>query len=241
MTDVDACRRFTAIFHEHHRRVFAYAVGRAGREHADDVVAETFLVAWRRLADVPAKPLPWLLGVARNVVHERYRDQVRQSALAAELRAWVREAEEDVAEHVTDRAAVLVALAALGDADREILTLVAWHGLAARDAARVVGCSTATFFVRLHRTYRMLAGVPGIEFLGKVVDQGGRSGFAVAYTRRGDAGWGQLRLVIDPGTGTVLAEESWFLGKAANAGSGTLMSFTLVLRTGYTNDAAPTA
>jgi hypothetical protein len=89
-------------------------------------------------------------------------------------------------------------------------------------------------------TYRMLAGVPGIEFLGKVVDQGGRSGFAVAYTRRGDAGWGQLRLVIDPGTGTVLAEESWFLGKAGNAGSGTLMSFTFVLRTGYTNDAAPT-
>ena len=89
-------------------------------------------------------------------------------------------------------------------------------------------------------TYRMLAGVPGIELLGKVADQGGRSGFAVAYTRRGDAGWGQLRLVIDPGTGTVLAEESWFLGKTGNAGSGTLMSFTLVLRTGYTNDAAPT-
>jgi RNA polymerase sigma-70 factor, ECF subfamily len=163
VTDVDASRRFTAVFHEHHRRVFAYAVGRAGREHADDVVAETFLVAWRRLADVPANPLPWLLGVARNVVHERYRDQVRQSALAAEMRAWVREAEEDVAEHVTDRAAVLLALAALGDADREILTLIAWHGLAARDAARVVGCSTATFFVRLHRARKRLQDALGVD------------------------------------------------------------------------------
>ncbi|GAA0924668.1 DNA-directed RNA polymerase sigma-70 factor [Virgisporangium aurantiacum] len=143
--------------------MFAYAVGRAGREHADDVVAETFLVAWRRLADVPANPLPWLLGVARNVVHERYRDQVRQSALAAEMRAWVREAEEDVAEHVTDRAAVLLALAALGDADREILTLTAWHGLAARDAARVVGCSTATFFVRLHRARKRLQDALGVD------------------------------------------------------------------------------
>ena len=57
-------------------------------------------------------------------------------------------------------------------------------------------------------------------------------------TRRGDAGWGQIRLIIDPGTGTVLAEESWFLG--SDRSSATLMSFTLVLRTGYTNDAAPT-
>ncbi|GAA0924676.1 CU044_5270 family protein [Virgisporangium aurantiacum] len=86
--------------------------------------------------------------------------------------------------------------------------------------------------------YRMLADVPGIELLGKVVDQGGRSGFAVAYTRRGDAGWGQIRLIIDQGTGSVLAEESWFLG--SDRSSATLMSFTLVLRTGYTNDAAPT-
>ena len=89
-------------------------------------------------------------------------------------------------------------------------------------------------------TYQMLAGVSGIELLGKVADQGGRPGFAVAYTRRGDAGLGQIRLIIDPGTGTVLAEESWFLGNDRNAGSGTLMSFTLILRTGYTNDAAPT-
>jgi hypothetical protein len=90
-------------------------------------------------------------------------------------------------------------------------------------------------------TYRMLAGVPGIDLLGKVADQGGRSGFAVAYTRRGDGGWGQLRLVIDPGTGAVLAEESWFLGSVERGDSATLMSWTLILRTGYTNDAPPTA
>ena len=163
MTDVEASRRFTAIFHEHHPRVFAYVVSRAGRERADDVVAETFLVAWRRLDDVPANPLPWLLGVARNVIHERYRDEVRQSALAAEMRAWVREAEDDVADHVTDRAADLVALAALCVADREVLTHTAWHGLSARDAARVVGCSTATFFVRLHRARKRLQDALGVD------------------------------------------------------------------------------
>jgi RNA polymerase sigma-70 factor (ECF subfamily) len=51
---------------------------------------------------------------------------------------------------------VLAALARLGDADRELLTLVAWHGLSPREAARVVGCSAATYFVRLHRARRRL-------------------------------------------------------------------------------------
>ena len=153
MTDAE---RFTSIYDAHHRQVYAYAVTRAGRAHADDVVADTFLVAWRRVRDIPAAPLPWLLGVARNVAREQYRDEARQAAVAAELRAWVREAEDDVAEHVTDRAAVLVALAGLGEDDREVLTLTAWHGLTARAAAQVVGCSTATFFVRLHRARKRL-------------------------------------------------------------------------------------
>ena len=95
MTDAE---RFTRMYDAHHRRVYAYAVTRAGREHADDVVGDTFLVAWRRVREIPATPLPWLLGVARNVARERYRDEARQAAIAAELRAWVREAEDDVAE-----------------------------------------------------------------------------------------------------------------------------------------------
>ncbi|GAA3198713.1 RNA polymerase sigma factor [Dactylosporangium siamense] len=153
MTDAE---RFTSIYDAHHRQVYGYAVTRAGREHADDVVADTFLVAWRRVREIPATPLPWLLGVARNVARERFRDEVRQGAIAAELRTWIREAEDDVAEHVTDRAAVLHALSGLSEDDRELLTLTAWHGLSARDAARVVGCSTATFFVRLHRARKRL-------------------------------------------------------------------------------------
>lgn len=156
MTQPDDSRRFTAIYSAHHRQVYAYAVGRAGRDLADDVVGDTFLVAWRRLDVVPAAALPWLLGVARNVIRDRYRDEVRQADVAAELRAWVDEAERDVADGVTERAAVLTALGRLGEQDRELLTLVAWHGLAAREAARVVGCSTATYFVRLHRARRRL-------------------------------------------------------------------------------------
>lgn len=156
MTEDDATSRFTAIYSAHHDQVYAYAVSRAGRQLADDVVSETFLRAWHRVSAVPAVPLPWLLGVARNVVRERYRDEARQTGLAAELRAWAEQEQADVADGVAEKAAVLAALARLGDADRELLTLVAWHGLSPREAARVVGCSAATYFVRLHRARRRL-------------------------------------------------------------------------------------
>ncbi|MGW4501117.1 RNA polymerase sigma factor [Micromonospora sp. NPDC004336] len=159
--DAEANSRFTALYAAHHARVYAYAVSRVGRQLADDVASETFLVAWRKLATVPAAPLPWLLGVARNAVRERYRDEDRQASLAAELRAWVDEASEDVATGVAERAEVLAALARLSEDDRELLTLVAWHELSSREAARVVGCSTATFFVRLHRARKRLRAALG--------------------------------------------------------------------------------
>ncbi|HTJ39434.1 MAG TPA: sigma-70 family RNA polymerase sigma factor [Dactylosporangium sp.] len=152
----DPSARFAALYAAHYRQVYAYAVTRAGRDAAEDVASETFLVAWRRFADLPGAALPWLLGVARNVAREKYRDAARQASLAAELRAWADEAGADVADGIAERAATLAALSALSDSDRELLTLLAWHGLSARDAARVVGCSTATFFVRLHRARKRL-------------------------------------------------------------------------------------
>ncbi|GAB3828097.1 CU044_5270 family protein [Dactylosporangium cerinum] len=89
--------------------------------------------------------------------------------------------------------------------------------------------------------YRMLADLQGVDFLGVVQDRQGRSGMAVAFTRRGDGGWGQQRLIVDPGTGRALAQESWFLGSAATpAGPGTLMSWTVYVRAGFTDEAAPT-
>ena len=153
----DAEQIFTAVYEAHHRQVYAYAVARVGRDLADEVVADTFLVAWRRYGSLPrGEPLPWLLAVARNVVRERSRAEVRQQAVAAELRAWIGDAVADVADGVTERAAVLAALAKLSEDDRELLTLVAWHGLKPAAAATVVGCSTATYFVRLHRARRRL-------------------------------------------------------------------------------------
>src|SRR6516164_8128690 len=159
LTDQAAIERFQALYAEHHARVYAYAVSRVGRQLADEVVSEVFLVAWRRLADVPAPALPWLLTVARNTASSQFRGSARQRSIGAELRAWATEAElsePDVADAVSERLSVLTALAALPEADRELLTLVAWHGLKPNEAARVVGCSTAAYFVRLHRARRRL-------------------------------------------------------------------------------------
>lgn len=159
MTEQDAIRRFTALYEQTRSRVYAFAVSHAGRQLADEIVSEVYLVAWRRLADIPRPELPWLLAVARNVSAQQFRSTVRQRSIAAELRAWTTEVEltaGDVGEQVAERQAVLAALATLSAPDRDLLTLVAWHGLTPAQAARVVGCSTAAYFVRLHRARRRL-------------------------------------------------------------------------------------
>lgn len=158
MPEQDPAQRFTALYDQHYPRVFAYLVSRAGRHIAEEAASETFIVAWRRLDSIPTGAVvPWLLVVARNVLRDSYRKEVRRAELAAELERWADAAEltsGDIAEHVTDRAQALRVLARMSDADRELLTLVAWHGLTPAAAAQVVGCSPATFTVRLHRARR---------------------------------------------------------------------------------------
>lgn len=155
--------RFTDLYVEHYPRVFAYLVSRAGRQVAEEAASDTFAVAWRRFAELPAAPLPWLLGVARNVLRESYRARLRSEALTAELQGWAQKAADDVADGVVERAQVLRALGELPDDDTELLTLVAWHGLTTGEAAQVLGCTKATFFVRLHRARRRLERVLAVD------------------------------------------------------------------------------
>lgn len=146
------------MYDESYVRLLGYALGYVNRASAEEIVSETFLIAWRRLSDVPSRELPWLFGVARNLIRERYRADQRLRTLCAELGAEGLTGQHvgDVAERVADRAAALQALAELPDADRELLTLLAWHGLTNAEAAQVLGCSTATLLVRLHRARRRL-------------------------------------------------------------------------------------
>ena len=145
--------RFEAMFRSQSPRVFAYALRHTDPASAHDVVSEVFLVAWRRIADLPAEPLPWLLVTARNTLSNQRRSLGRRTKLVDRVAALDRvaaaaPAAEDAA---VDRAAMLDALAELSVREREALLLVAWDGLNATQAAEVAGCSRRAFEVRLSR------------------------------------------------------------------------------------------
>ncbi|MFI9485173.1 RNA polymerase sigma factor [Promicromonospora sp. NPDC052451] len=149
-------------------RVQAYALRHVDPHDAQEVVSETFLVAWRRLADLPGDPLPWLLVVARNVVHNQRRAARRRSAAEMELVRLERvtRAAEDTGVTVGQREAMIAALVRLAPKDREALLLTGWDGLAPADAARVAGCSVAAFKMRLSRARRRLeSGADGVAGL----------------------------------------------------------------------------
>jgi RNA polymerase sigma-70 factor (ECF subfamily) len=147
-------RDFEQLWDRHHRRVHAYALRRTDPASAQDVVSETFLVAWRRRAELPADELPWLLGVARLVLANHARSRRRQDALA---RTFIDQAARMHADPADVDHEVLRAIAALEADDREALILVGWDGLRPAEAALVVGCSPPTFRVRLLRARRRLA------------------------------------------------------------------------------------
>jgi RNA polymerase sigma factor (sigma-70 family) len=151
--------RFELLYRKHFRAVLRYGLARLDPERAKDVVAETFLIAWRRLDDVPSEPAAWLYGVARKVISGELRAEGRREALTARL-AVARDREDgpaDPADQIAQRDLALVALARLGELDREVLKLIAWDGLSAGLAAQALGISQLNFAVRLHRARRRLA------------------------------------------------------------------------------------
>ena len=157
-TEDDA--RLDALWRAHAVRVHAYALRHTEPDAAQEVLSETFLIAWRRLPDVPDDALPWLIVVARNLLANARRTQVRDRLLAAELTRL--EAAAPLAASAPETVAIerdllLRGLAALSEVEREALLLTAWDGLAPAAAALVAGCTTAAFHVRLHRARRRLA------------------------------------------------------------------------------------
>jgi RNA polymerase sigma-70 factor (ECF subfamily) len=154
MDDLDRRRRVEALFAEHSAAVRAYAARRVPAATADDVVSDVFVVAWRRLDDVPDDGLPWLLGCAQRIIANQRRSVRRQAALRERLS---RERTGAPGGHPIGDSVLADALAALSKGDREVLMLTAWEGLEPARAAAVVGCSPRAFSMRLHRARRRLA------------------------------------------------------------------------------------
>lgn len=153
---MDDDARLERLHREHAGAVRAFVRRRIGAEEADDVVADVFVVAWRRLDHVPADARIWLLGVARRVLANRHRSARRQRALYERL---AREAgpRPTVADGpgVGD-SAILRALASLSARDREVLLLVTWDGLSHAEAATVLAVRPQTLTMRVHRARRRL-------------------------------------------------------------------------------------
>ncbi len=143
--------RLDALWRAHAPAVVRYARRRVLPAEVDEVVAETFLVAWRRLDEVPPVPLPWLLGVARGVSANVCRSARRRDALTTRLGRQP----PVLPPLTTDLPTPLeLALQSLRPDDRELLTLLAWDGLSREEAATALGVSRGTFAVRLHRVRR---------------------------------------------------------------------------------------
>jgi len=144
---------FEELYEAYVADVRAYCLRRADPVLTEDAVAQTFEIAWRRRADLPRKPKPWLLGVARRVLANARRADRRQRGLIDRLAREPSPSRDDGAA----TAPVLEALARLSEADREALLLAAWDGLGSLEASKVVGCSPVAFRLRLHRARRRLA------------------------------------------------------------------------------------
>lgn len=150
--------QFSRLYREQGRAILAYALRRVDREDAADVVAETFLIAWRRLAEVPADPGArlWLYAVARRVIANLHRSERRRTRLGGRLAESLR---AELATHPVpagEAAATLRAMAGLSGEDRELLLLVCWEELAPSEAAKVLDVSSLAARSRLHRARRRL-------------------------------------------------------------------------------------
>ncbi|WHT18899.1 sigma-70 family RNA polymerase sigma factor [Crossiella sp. CA-258035] len=151
--------RFTALYQLHYEDIARYLRRRAPELDCRDLVADVFLVAWRRFAELERArlPLPWLYGVARRVLANACRGARRADGLVAKAARYSgRDLAADHTEQTEDRLALAAALAGLGETDREALRLIAWEGLSTRDAAAALGCSAAALSMRLLRLRRRL-------------------------------------------------------------------------------------
>jgi RNA polymerase sigma-70 factor, ECF subfamily len=144
---------FELIYNASCDAVLAYVLRRTDPDSALDAVAETWLIAWRRLPQIPPNNLPWLLGVARKVLANQRRSRGRRHVLGQKLLFHVREEGRLSNDPNAPELGGVVGevLEKLSPTDREMLCLVAWEGLKPKEAAAVMGLTVSAFSVRLHR------------------------------------------------------------------------------------------
>lgn len=157
-TGVDA-KAFGELFWRHNGAVHGYLARRAGRDIADDLVAEVWLRAFRSRANFDPRYLdarPWLYGIARNVLNSHWRTTRKAPPLipAAISDPWPEI--DDQLDEALRRASLSSALEALSNEERESLLLVAWEQLSAASIARMLNVPASTIRNRLHRARALM-------------------------------------------------------------------------------------
>ncbi|KOV82787.1 sigma factor [Streptomyces sp. NRRL WC-3618] len=146
------------LYAAHADRVLGYLRHRTDRETAQEILSETFVLAWRKSGAVPDDALPWLLASARRLLANRVRSDQRRRALTERMSALADPPRtQEIGDVIGTRSEVAAALLELSEPDREVLLLSAWYDLTARQASVVMGCTAATFAVRLHRARKRFA------------------------------------------------------------------------------------
>jgi RNA polymerase sigma factor (sigma-70 family) len=161
----DDARAYGRLWDAHAGAIYRYCFHRTGEAAlAEDLTSIVFLEAWRRRRHVvlaPGAALPWLYGVATNVLRNQHRSRRRYGAALARLP--VPEDEPDFADGVAERidderrmGAILDQLRELSDLEQEVLSLCVWEGLPLHEVARALDVPEATVRTRLHRARQHL-------------------------------------------------------------------------------------
>jgi RNA polymerase sigma factor (sigma-70 family) len=160
----DARSRFRSLYESTFAEIYAFvARSQTSGSDTDDVVAESYLAAWRRINDVPIPPNDrlWMYGVARNTLARFERSRRRQGRLFSRLSSQT-DAGPPTIEPSSSHSEVTDAVTHLPKKEREVIQLIYWDGLSQDEAATVVGCSTNALRIRLHRAKKRLSRRLGI-------------------------------------------------------------------------------
>ncbi|HEY5437287.1 MAG TPA: RNA polymerase sigma factor [Acidimicrobiales bacterium] len=154
-TKTEQERQFRLLYERNYEPITAYVRRRVRRADGSDadIVADVFVVAWRRMLDVPehTKELPWLYGVARNLVANHFRSVQRSNALTDRIAIEERVGGEEMSGASDLEIRVRRAVEHLSDIDREIFRLIHWEELTHEEVGVSVGITTKAVERRLAR------------------------------------------------------------------------------------------
>ncbi len=160
--------QFQRLFASHHKAIQRYCLRRLPSSEANDAASEVFLVAWRRIDEIPTgdEALPWLYGIGRNVVRNIARSARRKLRLAAKVASLAPSsvpATETIVVRHTEHERALDALARLRPEDQELIRLRTWEELSIRQIASIVGLTERAVESRLMRSRRKLETLLGVS------------------------------------------------------------------------------